>query len=204
MEELTTLYIDKESHKFSVAHYTIFSATERERLHGHNYSVSAKIVAPMGDNGFAADYNVYKTRLARLCDELDEYMLLAGESPYQTISTSDDFYRVVYSGQEMLFLQADTLVLPIRNATVEEFSRYLLGRLVEDSEGDDLREVQLCVASGPGQKGCTTWHRPRMPRWFWAANSWCGCLTGDPAVTQQGVNTGLSAAEGDEQFHRVF
>jgi len=160
MEELTTLYIDKESHKFSVAHYTIFSATERERLHGHNYSVSAKIVAPMGDNGFAADYNVYKTRLARLCDELDEYMLLAGESPYQTISTSDDFYRVVYSGQEMLFLQADTLVLPIRNATVEEFSRYLLGRLVEDSEGDDLREVQLCVASGPGQKGCTTWHRP--------------------------------------------
>ena len=76
MEQLTTLYIDKESHKFSAAHYTIFSATERERLHGHNYSVSAKIVAPMGDNGFAADYNVYKERLARLCDGLDEYMLL--------------------------------------------------------------------------------------------------------------------------------
>ena len=66
--DLTTLYIDKESHKFSAAHYTIFSATERERLHGHNYSVSARIVAPMGDNGFSADYNVYKTRLAALCD----------------------------------------------------------------------------------------------------------------------------------------
>jgi hypothetical protein len=85
MEQLTTLYINKESHKFSAAHFTIFSATERERLHGHNYSVSARIVAPMGDNGFSADYNVYKTRLARLCDELDEYMLLAGDSPYQTI-----------------------------------------------------------------------------------------------------------------------
>lgn len=157
MEELTTLYIDKESHKFSVAHYTIFSATERERLHGHNYSVSAKIVAPMGDNGFAADYNVYKTRLALLCDELDEYLLLAGESPHQAITASDDVYRVVHNGQEMLFLQADTQVLPIRNATVEEFSRYLLGRLVEESAGEDLRELQLCVASGPGQKGCTTW-----------------------------------------------
>ena len=41
MTDLCTLYIDKESHKFSAAHYTIFSATERERLHGHNYSVSA-------------------------------------------------------------------------------------------------------------------------------------------------------------------
>ena len=30
MEALTTLYIDKESHKFSAAHFTIFSAAERE------------------------------------------------------------------------------------------------------------------------------------------------------------------------------
>ncbi|NCF17739.1 MAG: 6-pyruvoyl tetrahydropterin synthase [Haliea sp.] len=159
MEQLTTLYIDKESHKFSAAHFTIFSATERERLHGHNYSVSARIVAPMGDNGFSADYNVYKTRLARLCDELDEYMLLAGDSPYQTIEEAGACYRVTFAGEEMLFLQGDTLVLPVRNATVEEFSRYLLQRLVDLSAGDDLREIELCVASGPGQKGCTTWRR---------------------------------------------
>jgi 6-pyruvoyltetrahydropterin/6-carboxytetrahydropterin synthase len=159
MEQLTTLYIDKESHKFSAAHYTIFSATERERLHGHNYSVSVKIVAPMGDNGFAADYNVYKERLARLCDGLDEYMLLAGESPHQKVVESGACYRVTHGGQEMLFLQSDTLVLPIRNATVEEFSNYLLQRLLADSAGDDLREIELCVASGPGQKGCANWRK---------------------------------------------
>jgi 6-pyruvoyltetrahydropterin/6-carboxytetrahydropterin synthase len=157
MEQLTTLYIDKESHKFSAAHYTIFSATERERLHGHNYSVSVKIVAPMGTNGFSADYNVYKERLARLCVGLDEYMLLAGDSPHQQIAEAGACYRVTHAGQEMLFLQSDTLVLPIRNATVEEFSRYLLQQLVEQSAGDDLREIELCVASGPGQKGCATW-----------------------------------------------
>jgi 6-pyruvoyltetrahydropterin/6-carboxytetrahydropterin synthase len=89
MTRLTTLYIDKEAHKFSAAHYTIFSATDRERLHGHNYSVSARIVAPMGPNGFSADYNVYKNRLKVLCDQLDEYMLLAGKSPYQTLVESD-------------------------------------------------------------------------------------------------------------------
>lgn len=159
MQRLTTLYIDKESHKFSAAHYTIFSATDRERLHGHNYSVSARIVAPMGDNGFSADYNVYKSRLAALCESLDEYMLLAGESPYQQIEEAGACYRVSYAEQEMLFLQSDTRVLPIRNATVEEFSYYLLQRLLRDSAGDDLQEVELCVASGPGQKGCASWHK---------------------------------------------
>ena len=157
MEQLTTLYIDKESHKFSAAHYTIFSATERERLHGHNYSVSARIVAPMGDNGFSADYNVYKSRLAALCDTLDEYMLLAGESPHQRIEENGDSYRVIFADDEMSFLRSDTQVLPIRNATVEEFSILLLQRLVAASGDDDLREIELCVASGPGQKGCSIW-----------------------------------------------
>ncbi|MEM1190232.1 MAG: 6-carboxytetrahydropterin synthase [Pseudomonadota bacterium] len=157
MERLATLYIDKESHKFSVAHYTIFSATERERLHGHNYSVSAKIAAPMGDNGFAADYNVYKRRLKDLCDALDEYMILPGSSPYQTLRDDGDSYEVNFNGEIMRFLKSDTLVLPIRNATVEEFSYYLLQKLLEASAGDALAEVELCVSSGPGQKGATRW-----------------------------------------------
>lgn len=161
MQRLTTLYIDKESHKFSAAHYTIFSATERERLHGHNYSVSARIVAPMGDNGFAADYNVYKNRLKTVCDALDEYMLLAGHSPHQEIEEQGACYRVRFAGEEMLFLQSDTQVLPIVNATVEEFSHHLLGEMLKLSEQDDLREIELCVASGPGQRGCSTW-RPEQ------------------------------------------
>jgi 6-pyruvoyltetrahydropterin/6-carboxytetrahydropterin synthase len=57
----------------------------------------------------------------------------------------------------MQFLQSDTLILPIRNATVEEFSRYLLQGLVALSSDDDIREMELCVASGPGQKGCASW-----------------------------------------------
>jgi 6-pyruvoyltetrahydropterin/6-carboxytetrahydropterin synthase len=157
MERLTTLFIDKESHKFSAAHFTIFSSSERERLHGHNYSVSVRIVAPIGPNGFSADYNVYKSRLKSLCDDLDEYLLLAGESPYQRIEEAGAYYRVSFAGEEMMFLQSDTQVLPISNATVEEFSHYLLQRLRQASEGEDLREIELCVASGPGQRASATW-----------------------------------------------
>lgn len=157
MTRLTTLHIDKESHKFSAAHFTIFSAAERERLHGHNYSVSARIVAPMGDNGFSADYNVYKDRIRALCDELDEYMLLAGDSPYQQVEDVGDSYRVTFNGEQMSFLKSDTLVLPVRNATVEEFSYYLLNKLLSLSEGESLAEVELGVASGPGQRASAIW-----------------------------------------------
>ncbi len=157
MERLTTLYIDKESHKFSAAHYTIFSATSRERLHGHNYSVSVRIVAPMGSNGFSADYNVYKIRLQALCDSLDEYMLLPEHSPFQTIEEAGKNYRVKFAGDEMLFLQSDTLILPVLNVTIEELSHLLLQRLVADCGEDDLREIELYVASGAGQRACSTW-----------------------------------------------
>lgn len=157
MERLATLYIDKEAHKFSAAHYTIFSATERERLHGHNFSVSAMIAAPMGDNGFAADYNVYKRRIKALCEELDEYLVLPANSPHQRIEEDGDCYRVTFNGQAMRFLRSETRVLPIVNSTVEEFAHYLLRRLLEASAGEALAEVQVCVASGPGQKGCARW-----------------------------------------------
>ncbi|HKK23401.1 MAG TPA: 6-carboxytetrahydropterin synthase [Pseudohaliea sp.] len=159
-ERLTTLYIDKESHKFSAAHYTIFAAGDRERLHGHNYAVSAKIVAPMGNNGFAADYNVYKDRIKALCDELDEYLILPAHSPYQTVEEAGDEYRVRFGTEEMRFLRSDTLLLPIVNATVEELSSYLLERLQQASRSDDLRELRVCVASGPGQRGCASWRAP--------------------------------------------
>ena len=117
MSRLTTLYIDKEAHKFSAAHYTIFSASDRERLHGHNYSVSARIVAEMGDNGFSADYNVYKRKLAALCEPLDEYMLVAADSPYQSIEMTEDEVWVVFDGRTLKFPADETRLLPIANVS---------------------------------------------------------------------------------------
>lgn len=157
MSHLCTLHIDKEAHKFSAAHYTIFDAETRERLHGHNFDVSLKVVAPTGHNGFSADYNLYKNRVALLCDELDEYLLLAGRSPYQTITEQGDSYRVQFGGDRLQFFKADTQILPITNVTVEELSRYLLEKMVALSAGEDIREIALGVASGQGQRAWSRW-----------------------------------------------
>ena len=44
----STLEIGKEDMKFSAAHYTVFSATERERLHGHTHAVRVQFTGEGG------------------------------------------------------------------------------------------------------------------------------------------------------------
>jgi 6-pyruvoyltetrahydropterin/6-carboxytetrahydropterin synthase len=162
VEQLTTIELSKEYLKFSAAHFTVFSATERERLHGHNFKVAAKITAPVGDNGMCFSYRIFKDKLEQLCEALDEYMLLAAESPHLRISEQGLQYLVEFNGEQMYFLKADTLLLPVRNATVEEYARYLLEQLIDDKEliaRHDLREVSIKVSSGPGQWGSSRWKR---------------------------------------------
>ena len=157
MTQLTTLHIEKEAHKFSSAHYTIFSATERERLHGHNYFVSVRIVAKMGINGFSADYNVYKRRIKALCDKYDEYMLLPEFSPFQTLQTVGDEIHATFADKVLKFRADETWVLPVTNVTVEELSHLLLKELLAAEDDPDLVEVELTVSSGSGQAGSAIW-----------------------------------------------
>lgn len=158
----TCIEICKEDLKFSAAHFTIFSATERERLHGHNFKVSLLLTTAVGDNGMCFSYGEIKKRLRRLCAALDEYMVLPGGSPHLEIRDDGPYYQVRFNGEEMRFLRADTLVLPVRNTTVEEFARHLLECLLKDApfvEGNDISALTMKVSSGPGQSGSASWSR---------------------------------------------
>lgn len=160
MTRLTTIHIDKESHKFSAAHFTIFSATDRERLHGHNFSVAAKIVAPVDDNGLTGDYAVYKAQIKKLCDALDEYTLIPSRSPYLQVSEEGQYYHVRHDDDVLMLFKADTLLIPVRNTTVEDLSNYLLETLLEDRgflEAQKIQEIEVMVSSGPGQTGSAFW-----------------------------------------------
>ena len=157
MTQLATLHIDKQAHKFSAAHFTIFSETERERLHGHNYGVSARIVAKMGENGFSADYNVYKRCLQKLCDAHDEYMLLPAQSPWLAVVEEQGEYHATFAGKTLRFPVDETLLLPIVNVTVEALAHYLLERVLDESSLGDLIELELFVTSGDGQMSSACW-----------------------------------------------
>ena len=164
MDDITTIEIDKENIKFSAAHFTIFSAEERERLHGHNFSVCLSITVPVGPNGMCFSYKKLKDKIRAECNKLDEYTLIAANSPYLKISKKGLYYTVAFNAEKMLLLQTDTLLLPLRNTTVEEFARYFLSQLLKDNdfiEKYDVRMLKIKVSSGPGQSGSADWHNKK-------------------------------------------
>ncbi len=162
MTRFTTIEVNKENMKFSAAHFTIFSATERERLHGHNYSVFLAITAPVNDNGMCFSYGEIKDRVRAICDSLDEYTLLPEQSPYLRLEREGDYWKVGFADEVLWFLASDVLVLPIRNATVEEFARYLLERVRQDESflrDNGVTGLTVKVSSGPGQCGSASWQQ---------------------------------------------
>jgi 6-pyruvoyltetrahydropterin/6-carboxytetrahydropterin synthase len=166
-ERLTTVKLSKEYLKFSAAHFTIFSATERERLHGHNFNVAAEIVAPVSGNGMSFNYRAYKDKLKKICQEIDEYILLPFDSPFLTIIEDEGHYQLRFNNETMYLLKSDVLLLPIRNSTAEEYSYYILNRLLEaedDIMQHDIRKIVVSVSSGPGQSGSSEWAKPDLRR----------------------------------------
>ena len=159
-KRLTTIDISKEDLKFSCAHFTIFSATDRERLHGHNFKVRATVTAPVHENGLCFDYQEIKSRLRSICKTIDEYVLLPGESPYLKIAQVGDQYEVIFNGEKLFFAVSDTQVLAIRNTTVEELSFLVLKKLINQDNffiDSDVEEITVGVSSGDGQWGSYSW-----------------------------------------------
>jgi 6-pyruvoyltetrahydropterin/6-carboxytetrahydropterin synthase len=148
---LTTIEISKDYLHFNSAHFTIFSASEREDLHGHTFYVRAYVRSPVDENGMAFDYNIVKDGLKRLCDHLDEKVLLPEQSPHLALSREDGYVIAQFGNERMPFLPRDVLTLPVRNITVEELAPWFLGALEEDVADLDLASLEIQVSSGPGQ-----------------------------------------------------
>jgi len=162
MTEFTTIEVSKENMKFSAAHFTIFSATERERLHGHNYSVYLAITAPVNENGMCFSYGEIKDRVRAICDSLDEYTILPEQSPFLRLERDGAHWKTTFANESLWLPASDVLVLPIRNATVEEFARYILNRVRDDEpflRDNGVTSLTVKVSSGPGQCGSAAWHR---------------------------------------------
>lgn len=158
----STVELYRNDMKFSSAHFTIFSATNRERLHGHNYQVKTQVCAKMNEHGITYDYSITRKQVLALCRSLNEYMLLPEYSPHLTISKQDEFYKVIFDGQAMYFLQAETRLLPIKNTTSECLAQWFVDQLTADvSDLDDkhIRSLSVSVSTTVGQCSVASWHR---------------------------------------------
>ena len=165
-ETLTRIEISKEYLNFSAGHFTIFSATERENLHGHNFQVRCAVSTAVGADGLAFDYVLLKRVLKDLCDTLDERVLLPEQSPHLVLERQDGMVIACFAQERIPFLERDCLTLPVRNVTIEELAGLLLTRLrgcirSRPALADwAVRALEVGVSSGSGQWAFSHWESP--------------------------------------------
>ncbi|WP_246237752.1 6-pyruvoyl trahydropterin synthase family protein [Caldichromatium japonicum] len=157
--KLTRIEVHKDYLKFSAAHFTLFSASARENLHGHDFRVRCTVTAAVGEDGLAFDYGILKQALAALCAELDERVLLPLHSPYLRVEVEDGWVSAHFAAERIPFLARDVLLLPVRNVTAEELAGLLLERLQARPEISALKlqSIALGVSSGRGQWAFAHW-----------------------------------------------
>lgn len=159
---LSTVELQKESMKFSAGHTTIFSATEREPLHGHHYNVYLALTTWVEENGMNFDYRYYKEKIHELCKRLNQTFLMPKHSPFLQYAEDDAYYYFTFNHKKIPFLKEDVTLLPVANITVEELSRWFVKELtLNQEELDNLRieKIVVKVFSAPGQSASHEWHR---------------------------------------------
>lgn len=158
---LTTIELFKENQKFSAGHFTIFSATERENLHGHNFTIYVALTGVVGPNGLMADYGRFKKQISEMCETWNETFMLPGRSPHLRIERTERGIIAHYADEQIPFLARDVTVLPVTNVTIEELARLFGERLTADTAVlAELAVVGVTVkcASGPGQWASWRWN----------------------------------------------
>ena len=93
-------------------------------------------------------------RVVALCRELNEWTILPTRSPHLRVEEDGEHVYAHFNGERIPFLRGDVLLLPIENATLEEFAAYFLDRLMDDVDtlrAHRIEAMDVRVFSGPGQ-----------------------------------------------------
>lgn len=160
MKHFSKIELHKEDMKFSVGHFTIFSETERENLHGHNYFLHVTLTFEKNEIGLSFDYRFYKDMLRNICKKIDEVVILPGLNKYLSITETASHYEINFNSEKMSFLKRDILILPITNVTVEELSDWFMRQLIQDKQHlitNNINTIHVKIYSGPGQSASSTW-----------------------------------------------
>lgn len=158
--ELVKISINASLMKFAAGHFTIFSETSRENIHGHNFTIKCSIEAYTNCHGLCIDYSKYKKKISELCALLDEKLLLPEYSPWLQIKEEPKHFTCYFNTEEMRFLKRDVITLPVKNITIEEMASWFLDRIKNESSllrNDPIHSIEISVASSPSQKGTIKW-----------------------------------------------
>jgi 6-pyruvoyltetrahydropterin/6-carboxytetrahydropterin synthase len=150
----TIIELFREDMKFSAAHFTIFSETEREHLHGHNFHVSALIGTPIKGNDLAFDYTCCRKEIMSLCRLLNEKCLIPDRSSFLKVIREQDAYKINFGKDKFLLPVTDVILLPLENITTEGLAKWFVEQIANNPEQYHIHEANLLtikVSTAPGQ-----------------------------------------------------
>ncbi|MEM0128127.1 MAG: 6-carboxytetrahydropterin synthase [Thermoplasmatales archaeon] len=153
------IYIDGNysNIRFSAAHF-IPGEWKCSRLHGHDYSISVKVIGNMGNDSYFMDFSKAKSKLKEAADYLDHRVLIPQLHPGIIINEENDNLTVVLKGKKYSFPLDECRVIPVKDTTAECLSDYLIKSFVS-SVDDRVDQVEMEVHEGPGQYAKSTWKR---------------------------------------------
>lgn len=138
---------------------TVFPGGRKERLHGHNYTVSVALDLAAISFADLIDFGAIKREVAGLCREWRERTLIAERNPSTSIRRSAGELEVVVCGRRYVLPEEDALVLPIDNTTVEALSalwcELLATRLAGLLAGSVAVGLEVRIEESPGQGAST-------------------------------------------------
>ena len=138
---------------FSAAHFITFGG-KCERLHGHNYAVSAILEGNLTEDRYVFDFVELKKNVRRICDRLDHHFLLPIQAEHLDIKEAGEEWEIRFENRRYVFPAEDVLALPVDSITAERLAEYICGQLIEsvnEQERLNLTSITVGVEEAPGQ-----------------------------------------------------
>ena len=117
---------------FSAGHFITYGGDICERLHGHNYRVTAEVSGPLDENHYVVDFIALRDTLKAIVDELDHHMLLPTRHPLIKVVADEREVTATFRDRRWVFPLGDCILLDVPNTTSELLARYIAGRLAAD------------------------------------------------------------------------
>ena len=145
--------VKKGNLSFSAAHFITFGG-KCERLHGHNYAVSAILEGHLTEDRYVFDFVELKKIIRRTCDRLDHHFLLPIQAQHLDIKKAGEEWEIRFENRRYVFPAEDVLVLPVDSITAERLAEYICGQLIaslKEQERLSLTSITVGVEEAPGQ-----------------------------------------------------
>src|SRR3954469_14448174 len=146
MTESYCVRLSKDYLVFSAGHFITFNGDICERLHGHNYRVTAEVHGPLDENHYVVDFIALRDTLKAIVDELDHHMLLPTAHPLIRVVANEREVEATFRDRRWVFPRGDCVLLDVPNTTSELLAQYIARRLERDLDarvGRQTRQIRV-------------------------------------------------------------